>query len=118
MSKVRGCFGKGVKLEVSTGLGGTQPNVPEGVYIPERAMSSMGVRSRAYDRNHTVMNRNLLPIDAERHVSLDLIIYSDELSHEKSGEHGLDSENEYSIESIDERAHKSSSILEGILQRS
>ena len=63
------------------------------------------------------MNGNLPPIDAERHVNLDLIIYSDELSHEKSGEHGLDSENEYSIQSIDERAHKSSRILEGILQR-
>jgi len=64
------------------------------------------------------MNRNLPPIDAERQVSLDLKVYSDELSHETSGEHGLHSESEYSIESIDERAHKSSSILEGILQRS
>jgi len=81
-------------------------------------MISMGVRSRAYDRNRTVMNGNLPPIDAERHVNLDLIIYSDELSRETSGEHGLQSENEYSIQSIDERAHKSSSILEGILQRS
>jgi len=63
------------------------------------------------------MNGNLRPTDAERQVSLDLKVYSDELSHGTSGEHGLHSENEYSIQSIDERAHKSSSILEGILQR-
>jgi len=63
------------------------------------------------------MNGNLPPT-AEQQGSLELIIYSDELSHEKSGEYGLDSENEYSIQSIDERVHKSSTILDGILQRS
>ena len=62
------------------------------------------------------MNGNLLPTDAEQQVRLDLIIYTDELSHETSGEQGLYSENDYSIQSIDERANKSSTILEGILR--
>ena len=58
-----------------------------------------------------VMNGNLPR--KKQQISLDLIIYSDELTDEQL----LDSEKEYSIESIDERAHRTSTILEGILQR-
>ena len=58
-----------------------------------------------------VMNGNLPP--KKQQISLDLIIYSDELTDEQL----LDSEKEYSIQSIDEQAHRTSTILEGILQR-
>ena len=63
------------------------------------------------------MNGNLPPTNAEQQIRLDLIIYSDDLNDGIIEEQVLDSEKEYSIESIDERAHRTSTILEGILER-
>ena len=62
-----------------------------------------------------VMNGNLPP--KKQQISLDLIIYPDDLNAGIIDEQGSDSDKEYSIQSIDERAHRTSTILEGILQR-
>ena len=64
-----------------------------------------------------VMNGNLPPTNAKPQIGLDLIIYPDDLNDGLIDEQVLDSETEYSIQSIDERAHRTSTILEGILQR-
>ena len=63
------------------------------------------------------MNRNLSPTYTEQQISLELVIDCDALSDEIRGEHVLEGEKEYSIESIGERVHKSSTVSEGIPRR-